>query len=174
MARITVNTQGTHPHVYLSMDTTNLFDGTSSATWVTTYDALDVTCLQDVTVNNSTGIFSWTDFCSEDINKITTPADNSISTNMVIDDQVFFGDGTTPPVNALDYGVSGLSSTKQYVQWVLVMNGDATTPTVGAHWYRGLGYITSIAPTVSPDSPVWISPMEIAVTGDMTTGTIVS
>ena len=71
MAYLTVNTQGTHPHVYVSMDTTNLFDGTSSATWVTTYDALDVTCLQDVTVNNSTGIFSWTDFCSEDMNKIT-------------------------------------------------------------------------------------------------------
>ena len=93
---------------------------------------------------------------------------------MVVDPTVFFGDGTTPPINALDYGVNGLSSTKQYVQWVLVMNGDATTPTVGAHWYRGLGYITSIAPTVSPDSPVWISPMEIAVTGDMTTGTIAS
>ena len=175
MAYLTVNTQGTHPHIYLSVNTTDLFDGTSSATWVnTTALALDVTCLQDVTVNNSTGIFSWTDFCSEDINKVTTPADNSISTNMVVDPTVFFGDGTTPAVDAPDYGVNGLSSTKTEVQWVLVMNGDATTPTTGAHWYRGLGFITSIAPTVSPDSPVWISPMEIAVTGDLTTGTITS
>jgi hypothetical protein len=174
MARITVNTQGTHPHVYLTMDTTTLYDGTGSAAWVTAEEALDVTCLQDITVNNSTGIFSWTDFCSEDMNKITTPADNSVSTNMVIDSTVFFGDGTVPPLTALDYGVNGLSATKQYVQWVLVMNGDLTTPTIGAQWYRGLGYITSIAPTVSPDSPVWISPMEIAVTGDMTVGTVAS
>lgn len=175
MAYLTVNTQGTHPHIYLSVNTTDLFDGTSSATWVnTTALALDVTCLQDVTVNNSTGIFSWVDFCSEDMNKVTTPADNSISTNMVVDPTVFFGDGTTPAVDAPDYGVNGLSSTKTEVQWVLVMNGDATTPTTGAHWYRGLGFITSIAPTVSPDSPVWISPMEIAVTGDLTTGTITS
>lgn len=174
MAYLTVNTQGTHPHIYLSIDTTTLFDGTSSATWVTAQDALDVTCLQDVTVNNSTGIFSWTDFCSEDINKVTTPADNSISTNMVVDPTVFFGDNTATDPSALFSGVNGLSSTKTEVQWVLVMNGEANLASAGAHWYRGIGYITSIAPTVSPDSPVWISPMEIAVTGDLTTGTIIS
>jgi len=56
----------------------------------------------------------------------------------------------------------------------LVMNGNLATPTVGAYWYRGLGYITSVSPTVSPDSPVWVSPMEIAVSGDMTTGVVAS
>lgn len=175
MAYLTVNTQGTHPHIYLSIDTTNLFDGTGAATWVSTYNALDVTCLQDVTVNNSTGIFSWVDFCSEDMNKVTTPADNSISTNMVVDPTVFFGDSGATDPSAIFSGVNGLSSTKTEVQWVLVMNGEANFATSpNAHWYRGIGYITSIAPTVSPDSPVWISPMEIAVSGDLTTGTITS
>lgn len=176
MANLTVNTQGSHPHIYLSMNTqiADLYAGSGSPTWVTDEEALDVTCLQDITVNNSTGIFSWVDFCTEDMNKVTTPADNSISTNIVIDPTGFFGNGTVPPVNALDYGVNGLSSTKQLVQFVLVMNGDLVTPTVGAYWYRGLGYITSVAPTVSPDSPVWVSGCEIAVTGDFTVGTIAS
>ncbi len=175
MAYLTVNTQGTHPHVYLSMstDTADLYDGTGSALWVSDENALDVTCLQDVTVNNSTGIFSWTDFCSEDMNKVTTPADNSISTNMVVDPTVFFGTVGSAGTNAIELGVNNMSAQKQYVQWVLVMDGELDG-TVGKYWYRGLGYITSIAPTVSPDSPVWISPMEIAVTGDMTTGTVTS
>tara|TARA_R110000822_G_scaffold19811_9_gene64371 strand:- start:1067 stop:1615 length:549 start_codon:yes stop_codon:yes gene_type:complete len=182
MARIDVNTTGFQPHLYLSVDTTTLYDGTGSVAWVgAPVNALDVICLQDITVNNSTGIFSWVDFCSTDMNKITTPADNSISTNMVVDKDTFFGDGTTPPVTAPDYGVAGLSSNKIYVQWVLVMNGAldaATVARAGAAnegiWYRGTGFLTSIAPTVSPDSPVWVSPLEVAVTGDMTTGFVTS
>ena len=182
MARIDVNTTGFQPHLYLTVDTTTLYDGTGSVAWVAAEEALDVICLQDITVNNSTGIFSWVDFCSTDMNKITTPADNSISTNMVVDKDTFFGDGTTPPVTALDYGVNGLASNKIYVQWVLVMNGglDADTvaragvPATEGIWYRGTGFLTSIAPTVSPDSPVWVSPLEVAVTGSLTTGFVTS
>jgi hypothetical protein len=184
MARITVNTTGFQPHIYLTTDTDtgNLYAGTGSTTWVTTTDALDVTCLQDITVNNSTGIFSWVDFCSTDMNKITTPADNSISTNIVIDATDFFGDPLATDPSAEFSGVNGLASTKTYVQWVLVMNGDLDAATIAragtageeGRWYRGVGYITSISPTVSPDSPVWVSPMEIAVSGDMTTGIVTS
>lgn len=170
MARITVNTTGTQPHIYLSTDTANAFTG-SQAT-VSSFDFLDVLCLQDVTITNSTGVFSWTDFCSTDMNKITTPADNSIETNMVIEDTEFFGDGTTPAVVAPDYGVNGLSSNKVEVQFVVVMDGDINT--IGKLYYQGTGYITNIAPTVSPDAPVWVSPMSIAVTGNFSTGTIVS
>jgi len=32
----------------------------------------------------------------------------------------------------------------------------------------GKGYITGLAPTVSADSPVWVSPITITVTGDYT------
>ena len=174
MATITVNTTGSQPHIYLTTNTAigNLYTGASSSTWTSTEDALDVTCLQDITVNNSTGIFSWVDFCTTDMNKVTTPADNSISTNIVIDPDGFFGNVALTGAELA--GVNGLSSSKTYVQWVLVMNGNLATPTVGAYWYRGLGYITSVSPTVSPDSPVWVSPMEIAVSGDMTTGVVAS
>ena len=184
MARITVNTTGFQPHIYLTTDTSTgaLYDGTGSTTWVSTENALDVTCLQDITVNNSTGIFSWVDFCTTDMNKITTPADNSISTNIVIDATAFYGNSAAVDPSALFSGVNGLASSKTYVQWVLVMNGGLDATTIAragiageeGRFYRGVGYITSISPTVSPDSPVWVSPMEIAVSGDMTTGIVAS
>ena len=78
MARITVNTTGTQPHLYVSTDTSNVANA-----------SLDITCLQDVTITNSTGIFSWTDFCTTSINKVTTPSDNEVSTNIVIDEDKF-------------------------------------------------------------------------------------
>jgi hypothetical protein len=174
MARITVNTLGDQPHIYLTMDTANVYDGTLSTTWVSTTNALDVTCLQDITITNSTGVFSWTDFCQLDMQKITTPADNSVETNIVLEDDRFFGtDPAAVNPTAVDLGVNGLSSQKQYVQFVVVMNGDLDG-TAGKRWYQGFGYITSIAPTVNPEAPVWVSPMTIAVTGDFETGVVIT
>lgn len=165
MARITVNTTGTQPTLLVSTDLIS-----NSAQWGNIANTLSVTCLQDITVTNSTGIFSWTDFCSTDINKITTPADNEVSTNIVIDEQGFFGNSGATVNSASYYGVAGLSKNKVQVQWKLILNGGNATS--GAKYYAGQGYISSIAPTVSPDSPVWVSPMSVAVTGDMVTGTI--
>ena len=157
MARITVNTSGTFPHIYLSEDLTAVPAGDPLAT----AGKLEVRCLQDITISNSTGIFSWTDFCSPAINKLTTPSDNEISTNMVIDNVKFFGDAAS--TGAALAGVDGISRNRTKVQFMVVMNGDDTTS--NAQYYKGEGYITNIAPTVSPDSPVWVSPMTIAVTG---------
>lgn len=162
MAYITVNTTGTQPTLLLSTDLIS-----NSANWGNIANTLAVTCLQDVTVTNSTGIFSWTDFCSLDINKITTPADNEVATNIVIDPVGFFGNSGATANSAVYYGVAGLSTNKVKVQWKLVINGGNST--ANAYYYAGQGYISSIAPTVSPDSPVWVSPMSIAVTGDMVT-----
>lgn len=169
MARITVNTTGKQPHIYLSTDIVTPYTGSVAS--VAGFDFLDVFCLQDITITNSTGVFSWTDFCSTDMNKITTPADNSIETNMVIEDTEFFGTLTTGQSTAPEWGVNGLSSNKIEVQFVVVMDGDINT--TGKLYYQGTGYITSIAPTVSPDAPVWVSPMSIAVTGSFDAGTTV-
>jgi len=159
MARITVNTTGSQPHLYVSTNTSNVLA-----------NSLSVSCLQDITVTNSTGIFSWTDFCSTDINKITTPADNEISTNIVIDDVGFFGNSSLGNTTAGFFGVAGLSNDKIEVSWRLVLNGNITAN--GAYYYEGTGYLSSVAPTVSPDSPVWVSPLTIAVDGSMDIGTI--
>jgi hypothetical protein len=126
--------------------------------------------LQDITITNSTGIYSWTDFCSTDTNKITTPADNEISTNIVIDDVGFFGNATATSTTAEYNGISGLSINKIPVSFQIVLNGTNTT--ANAFYYEGVGYISALAPTVSPDAPVWVTPLTIAVDGDMTTGKI--
>lgn len=164
MARITVNTTGTQPTLLISTDLIS-----NSANWGNIANALSVTCLQDITVTNSTGIYSWVDFCSTDMNKITTPADNEISTNMVIDDVKFFG--TSPGAtsgNAAVQGVAGLSNNKVEVQWKLILNGANST--ANAYYYAGQGYLSSVAPTVSPDAPVWVSPLTVAVNGAMVVG----
>lgn len=166
MARITVNTTGTQPTLILSTTISNVDANTFTAN-----TALDVTCLQDVTITNSTGIFSWTDFCSIDTNKVTTPADNEITTNLVIDDIGFFGNANaTPNTSAAFNGVNGLSINKIPVSFKLILNGDATSN--GAFYYQGLGYVSSLAPTVSPEAPVWVTPLTIAVDGQFTTGKI--
>ena len=157
MARITVNTTGTQPILQVSTDTSNVANA-----------ALSVTCLQDITVTNSTGIYSWTDFCSTDMNKITTPADNEVSTNMVLDGLVYFGNASATANSATYYGVAGLSENKVNISWKLYLNGNAN----GAYYYTGTGYVSSLAPTVSPEAPVWISPMSIAVDGAITSGIV--
>jgi hypothetical protein len=126
--------------------------------------------LQDITITNSTGIFSWTDFCSIDTNKVTTPADNEITTNVVLDAENWFGNASAGNTTAEYNGISGLSINKIPVSFQIVMNGDDTSN--GAFYYEGVGYISALAPTVSPDAPVWVSPLTLAVDGDMTTGQI--
>lgn len=157
MARITVNTTGTQPILNISTDVANVANA-----------ALSVACLQDITVTNSTGIYSWTDFCSTDMNKITTPADNEVSTNMVLDGTVYFGNAGATANTAAFYGVAGLSENKINISWKLFLNGNAN----GAYYYTGTGYVSSLAPTVSPDAPVWVSPMSIAVDGTITSGIV--
>lgn len=159
MARITTNTTGTQPTLYVSTDTSNVANA-----------ALSVICLQDITITNSTGIFSWTDFCSIDTNKVTTPADNEITTNVVLDAENWFGNATAGNTTAAYNGVSGLSINKIPVSFQIVMNGNNTAN--GAFYYEGVGYISALAPTVSPDAPVWVSPLTIAVDGAFTTGQI--
>jgi hypothetical protein len=159
MARITTNTTGTQPTLYVSTDTANIANA-----------ALSVICLQDITITNSTGIFSWTDFCSGDTNKVTTPADNEITTNVVLDAENWFGDATAGNTTAAYNGVSGLSINKIPVRFQIVMNGDDTT--ANAFYYEGIGYISALAPTVSPEAPVWVSPLTIAVDGSFATGQI--
>jgi hypothetical protein len=172
MAYITVNTTGTFPALLLTTDVANSNVG-SSGNGFLAGNILSVSCLQDITVTNSTGIFSWTDFCSASINKVTTPSDNEISTNIVIDDEKFFGDSTATANTAPNYGVSGLSQNRVKVAFRVQLNNSANvgnTVPANTFYYSGVGFLSSVAPTVSPDSPVWVSPLTLAVTGDMGSG----
>lgn len=168
MARITVNTTGTQPVLLITTDTANanIANGQMGA------NILSVTCLQDITITNSTGVYSWTDFCGLDMNKLTTPADNEISVNVVIDDTVWFGNSSYSPNTAAPYlGVSDISQNKEDIVFKLVMNNSNTAGNVAnTFYYMGQGFISSLAPTVNPEAPVWVSPLSIAVNGTMYSG----
>lgn len=163
MARITVNTTGTQPTLLISRDLINVTANVGNIA-----NTLSVTCLQDVTITNSTGVYTYTDFCTTDVRKLTTPADNEISTNVVVDDIVWFGNTSSANTTASFSGLAGLSGNKIPIQFKLIMNGGNST--ANAYWYAGQGFISSLAPTVSPDAPVWLSPVTIAVDGPLIAG----
>lgn len=129
---------------------------------------LVVPALQDVTINNSNDVFTWTQLDTGSKLQTATTATNSIAMNLVLDPTTFFP-GASPTTTAASQGVFGLSKNKTKIQFELVM-GD-TDAGVNTKTISGYGYITGLAPTVSADSPVWVSPVTITVTGDYTVAT---
>lgn len=175
MARITVNETGTQPLVLISTDIAN---GNVQTGNIEGANVLSVTCLQDITITSSTGVFSWADFCSVDMNKLPTPADNEVSMNIVIDNTGYFG-ANTLAAGASNKGVAYLSQNKTPVQFLVVWNYNANVAAVtdgnisslsNVAWSSGEGFITSLAPTVSPEAPVFVTPITIAVNGTMYNG----
>lgn len=125
---------------------------------------MSVPAMQDVTVNASNDVFTWTQLDSGSKQQIATTATNSLAANIVLDQDKFFGDGTDPATDAEHKGIFGLSNDKDLVDFELYL-GD-TSEGVEGKTITGQGYITGLAPTVSADSPVWVTPVTITVDGD--------
>jgi hypothetical protein len=126
---------------------------------------LGIPALQDVTLNNANDVFTWTQLDTGSKLQIATTATNSLGMNIVLDQDTFFGTGT-PGSTAVTQGIFGLSKNKTRVQFELYL-GDESDGGNGKT-ISGFGYITGLAPTVSADSPVWVSPITITVDGDYT------
>lgn len=125
---------------------------------------LDIPALQDVTVNNSNDVFTWTQLDIGSKLQVATTSTNSLSMNLVVDPVSFFGSGVGETAAAK--GLFGLSKDKTIIEFDLVMGDDSTG--ANTRTISGKGYVTGLAPTVSADSPVWVSPITITVTGDYT------
>ena len=128
-------------------------------------NGLDVPALQDVTLNNANDVFTWTQLDAASKKQIATTATNSLSMNIVLDQAIFFG-ATAAGEEAQSSGIFGLSKDKTQIAFELYM-GDTDSGGTGKT-VSGVGYITGLAPTVSADSPVWVSPITITVDGDYT------
>jgi hypothetical protein len=129
--------------------------------------------LQDITVNAANDVFTWTQLDERSKLQIATTATNSLSMNIVLDQTAFFGDSGATAGTAEYVGVWGLSSDKVLVDFELYLGDpsddqDSSTGPATGKTISGSGYITGLAPTVSADSPVWVSPITITVTGDYT------
>jgi hypothetical protein len=122
--------------------------------------------LQDVTVNAANDVFTWTQLDEGSKLQIATTSTNSLSMNLVLDQDAFFGDSTADAGTAERKGVFGLSTDKDLVDFELFLG--KTSAGGAGKTISGQGYVTGLAPTVSADSPVWVSPITITVTGDYT------
>ena len=157
MARITTNTTGTQPVIVIGLSGANLANSSV---------ALTIPFIQDLTITNSTGVYAYTDFSDADQRKLSTPADNKLGTNVVIDDKAYFGNSSATANSAPFLGIASLSNNKNVVDFEVYWNGTAN----GAHTYTGTGFITNLAPKTSPTAPVWVTPLEIAVDGAFSVG----
>ena len=155
LIRITTNTTGTQPIIKVSMSQ----DMANSIT---------VPFVQDLTVTNSTGVYSYTTFSDADTRKLSTPADNEISTNIVVDVDTWFGTVGDTGTTAAAKGLLNLSGAKDLLYFEVYYAGDAT----GKRFTKGEGFITGLAPTTSPEAPVWVSPLTIAVDGGFRQDTV--
>lgn len=152
MARITTNTSGTQPVIELAT-------GVSGN--------LTIPFIQDLTITNATGVYSYTTFSDVDQRKLSTPANNEISTNIVIDDTAYFGNALATSGSAAELGISNLSVNKTAITFTIYWAGKSSGTTDRVT--TGTGFITNLAPKTSPTAPVWVSPLNIAVDGTMTT-----
>jgi hypothetical protein len=125
-------------------------------------DAITVPGLQDITINNSNGSFRWKQLDQSGESVITTNATNTLSGNFVLDPTTFFGDGTAG--GAGQDGIFKLSNDRTQVAFLMAPEGV----TAGKKLFIGNGFISALAPTVSADSPVFVSPLTLEVNGDYT------
>ena len=126
--------------------------------------------MQDITINNSTGVFRFKTLDSTAESAVTTPATNQISLNIVVDETSFFGDAALSANGAVvEKGLFGVSKEKIKVAFRAYFSDPQTT---GSKYLEGAGFISGLSPTVNMDSPVWISPVTIEVDGDFTEGDV--
>jgi hypothetical protein len=126
---------------------------------------LTVPAMQDITVNNANDVFTWTQLDEGSKQQVATTATNSLDLNIVLDQTTFFGTGSGAAV-AVNKGIFGLSVARQLVEFQLYL-GDTSSGSAGKT-LGGFGYITGLAPTVSADAPVWVSPVTLTISGDYT------
>jgi len=145
--------------------------GTAPVTAIAMGTPLAVPALQDVTINAANDVFTWSQLDSSAKQQVATTSTNSISMNCVVDPDTFFGttlDAASNTAVAVQ-GLMGLSRNKTKIAFALRFldaAGDGASTTTNDRWIKGQGYITGLAPTVSADSPVWVTPVTITVTGE--------
>tara|TARA_R100001460_G_scaffold48097_1_gene85990 strand:- start:173 stop:658 length:486 start_codon:yes stop_codon:yes gene_type:complete len=145
-----------------------LGDAAANANIAAPSNGLTVPQMQDITINNSTGIFRFKTLDNTAESAVTTPATNQISLNAVVDATSFFGSGASSIDTVVADGLFGASKAKTRVFFNVAFDGSDS----GSKYFSGSGFISGLAPAVNMDSPVWITPVTIEVDGDFTEGTV--
>jgi len=145
-------------------------DVASDTSDVTQSAAISIAGLQDITVNASNDVFTWSQLDSTAKKQVATTATNSISMNLVVDDALFFGTALSAAATgtAAEQGLMGFSRNKTLINFILKFVEGGSNQATADRYIKGVGYITGLAPTVSADSPVWVTPVTITVSGEYT------
>jgi len=125
----------------------------------TTSTSLVIPTLQDVTINNANNVFTWSQLNESAQLQVATNATNSISSNIVVELDTFFGASAATAGSAARKGLIGLSVDKTKVNFAI----NLSTKTIS-----GVGYVTGLAPAITADAPVWVTPITITVSGEYT------
>ena len=157
---------GTSSQIVLSIDTTasSTVTGTPPSAIALGASALTVPALQDITINAANDVFTWSQLDSTAKQQIATTSTNSVSMNIVLDDATFFGStlNAAQSGTVAEQGLLGLSRNKTPICFTIKMKENASADRV----LKGQGFITGLAPTVTADAPVWVTPITITVTGE--------
>jgi len=140
-------------------------DKADSESDITQASALTIPALQDMTINAANDVFTWSQLDSTAKKQVATTSTNSIAMNIVVDQATFFGTTLNSSISdtMAAQGLFGASRNKTLINFIIrVENATADT------FIKGTGYITGLAPTVTADAPVWVSPITITVTGEYT------
>lgn len=155
MANLNVSSPSNFVSLLISSDAGAL--NTTTNDWVvSTATTIVVPALQDITVTNNNGTFRWVQLDSQSRRVVATPATNSLNFNIVLDDTAFFTGASTTK------GLFDLSNSKTKVYFKFSWGGGSTK------YVTGSGYLAGLAPKVTPDQPVWLSPLVIEVDGNYT------
>jgi hypothetical protein len=117
--------------------------------------------LQDITMNNANDVFEWTQLDATNKFTIATTSTNSLEMNIVVDQDAFFGKSSATAGTAEKDGLWKLSTDKTKIKFEIYL-GDTSSGGTGKT-LSGTGYFTEVAPTVSADEPVWVSPITISM-----------
>mgnify|MGYP003129720571 CR=1 FL=1 len=121
--------------------------------------------MRDVTVNASPGTVRYSTLDSSSSSAFTTVNENSISGNMLIDEETFFGLATPGTANlTANTGLFNTGKNKTETFFSVAFEGASSTD----YYIKGKGFIGGIAASASIDQAVWISPLEITVNGELT------
>jgi len=151
---------GTTSQIVLKIQAGNLLGNTTIAS-----GNITVPALQDVTVNNSNDVFTWSQLDATAKQQVATTSTNSLAMSLVVDPTTFFGTNVSAAQSdtTASQGIMGLSRNKTLVTFSLKMQEGATD-----YYLKGQGFVTGLAPTLTADAPVWVTPATITVTGEYT------
>ena len=132
-------------------------------------NGLVIPLMQDVTVNASPGIVRYSVLDNASSKAFTTVNENSISGNMLLDEDTFFGPAAAGGLNTIaDNGLFKTSTDKTEIFFSIAFQGSDS----GDHYISGQGFISGLAPSASMDAAIWLTPIEIVVNGELAKATV--